>query len=707
MALTVLGVICIGPQLSAEETQDVADLDLENLLDDIVLSASKHRETLEESPANVFVVTRAMIRDYGCQSIGEAIALAPGMYVTDDYSLSQIGVRGVSMFGDWNSHVMVLIDGRPLNEQYGGTSTIDVIGLNIDNVERLEVVKGPSSSLYGSNAFFGLINVITRQPEENGARVTGQYYGGTDKRTLGIELFHRQSNGLSIFATGSIVDQRGSDLYFPEFSDSNDSTLLQLDEDGYNQFYLGASDFTAGWARDKNTQRNYSLHGRASWRDFTLTAHLGDLETGLAHSMWGSLFQRFENQFREKRHYVDLTYSSDLTDRLDLTASLSYSRYVWYDHILYNYGSLETSPSYLPGPLWVDWEFSRCLAADLKLDFDLAENHRLLVGGESQLHQIKQISGETESDYTTIVENIIPSENTTEDGQIYNLYAQDEYTLSPLAKLVGGVHFNYYTYTTGRAMPKGALILTPYQGGVWKLIAGRGFRSPTFYEMTFEDGDFYYSNPDLVPELITNYEVISTHQFPYGLTLDASANTSRITDLIQLTQIDSSDPEHPGGTYGDEVLQYRNGGEMRVNSFEFGVRGNPVYRLSGFANFTWQEVKLTQSTDESAVLSNSPRWLANVGLCWQLVPDKMNLAIKTQHISSRALWDGSVLPGVWVTDLMIRAERVLGMFDLGFGIKNLFDQHYRTPLSFDYAPSVSIEQPGRSVAMMIRTTAGW
>jgi len=117
--------------------------------------------------------------------------------------------------------------------------------------------------------------------------------------------------------------------------------------------------------------------------------------------------------------------------------------------------------------------------------------------------------------------------------------------------------------------------------------------------MTFEDGDFYYSNPDLVPELITNYEVITTHQFPYGLTLDASANTSRITDLIQLTQIDSSDPEHPGGTYGEEVLQYRNGGKMRVNSLELGVRGNPIYRLSGFANLTWQEVKVTESADET------------------------------------------------------------------------------------------------------------
>jgi iron complex outermembrane receptor protein len=612
LAVLIVGWLWIGPQAKADGAQDVADLDLENLLDNIVLSASKHRETLEESPANVFVVSRAMIENYGCQSIGEALSLAPGMYITDDYSLSQIGVRGVSMFGDWNTHIMILVDGRSTNEQYGGSSSIDVPGLDIDNVDRIEVIKGPASSLYGSNAFFGLINIITRLPEENGATVSGRYYGGSDKRSVSMELYHQLKNGLSIFATGSILDQRGNDLFFPEFSDPNDSSLLQLDEDGYNQFYLGTSDFTAGWARDKNTQRNYSTHSRVSWRNLSLTLHLADLKTGIAHSMWGSLFQRPENQFREMRNFVDLTYSGGISERIDLTARLSYSRYMWIDYVLYNYGSLETSPSYSPGPIWEDWEYDRCMGTDIRLDFDLADNHRLLVGGESQFHLIKQVSGDTGPDHELIVENVIPEDNVQEDGQIYNLYAQDEFNLSPAVKLVGGLHFNYYTYTTGKVMPKGALILTPYPGGTWKFIASRGFRSPTFYEMTFEDGQFYYHNYDLVPELITNYEIIASQQFPYGLTLGAAANTSRVTDLIQLNRINSSDPAYPGGSYGEEVLQFRNSGQIRVNSFELSLRGNPIYRLSGFANLTSKKSSCWKGlmNPETSVIhrDGSPTW---------------------------------------------------------------------------------------------------
>lgn len=114
----------------AGEGQDIADMDLQSLLDNVVLSASKHEETLEEAPANVFIVTRAMIENYACRSIAEALSLVPGLHITEEYAFSQVGVRGISNFGDWNTRVMVLIDGRPTTEQYGGTHSIDVPGGN-------------------------------------------------------------------------------------------------------------------------------------------------------------------------------------------------------------------------------------------------------------------------------------------------------------------------------------------------------------------------------------------------------------------------------------------------------------------------------------------------------------------------------------------------------------------------------------------------
>lgn len=706
LLITIFAVLSLAMPAQTRESRDVADLDLESLLDNVVVSASKHQETLEETPANVYILTRAMIEKYGCRTIGEALALAPGIYITDDHSLTQVGVRGVSSFGDWNSHVMVLIDGRPLNEQYGGSSSIDVSGLDIDNIERIEVIKGPASSLYGSNAFFGLVNLITRQPDGNEVGVSGKYFSGTGNSATSIDLFHRFNSGVQVLITGSAMDQKGNDLYFREFSNPGDSTLLRLDEDGYNQFYLGSSDFSGGWARDKNTLRNFSTHSRIDWRDFSLTLHFAGLETGLAQSAWGSLFQRPENRYAETRHFVDLAYSKQVSDRVEAKARLSYDRYTFTDYILYNYASLETSPSYLPGPIWKDWEYDRSYSTEIRLDVDFSENHRLIAGGESQFHQIRQVSGETGVDRETVVENIIPPANAREDGQIFNLYFQDEYRISPLAKMVAGAHFNYYTYTTGRVMPKGALILTPYRGGTYKLVVSRGFRSPTFYELTYDDGSFYYQNPDLEPELITSYELIVSHDLRYGLVLDVAANTSRIDDMIQLNVVDSTDAGYPGGDYGPQVLQFRNTGKMLTNSVELSVRSNPVYRLSGLANVTWQDVDVQDDQSGRDRVDNSPKWLGNLGINCQLVEDRLSLSAKANYVSSRFLWDGDRLGSTWLVDVMLRAGNLIGGVDLGIGVKNLFDRAYRVPLSFDYAPSTSIGQTGRSVFLTARLATG-
>ncbi len=699
---------CVGIKTGyAQSTNDVADLSLDSLLDNVVVAASKHEETLEESPANVYIVTQAMIRSYGCQTISEALELVPGLCVTDDYSLTQIGIRGLSTFGDWNSHVMILIDGHPTNEQYGGTSSLDVIGLSIDNVERIEVIKGPASSLYGSNAFLGIVNLITKRYDDNTAEVSGNYLPGTDSKQSSVGLYHRFDRDWSLYVSGSVTDRGGSDLFFPEFSDPTDSTLFHLSTEGYNQYYLSTADFTGGWAREKNTQRNFSTHSRLGWRNFGLTAHYAQTNTGVAHSMWGSLFQSKENRYWESRGYVDLDYSSAISERIGLSARLSYNSYNFSDYILYNYASLSASPEYLPGPLWRDYEYDRSVGAEFRLDFDFSRNHRLIFGSEAQFHEIGQESGATLSDHEHIAEDVILPAFRENEGKIYNLYLQDEYRLSKIAKLVGGMHFNYYTYTTGRVAPKAALILTPYDRGNYKFIASQGFRSPSFYELTFDDGYFYHRNPDLKSELITSYEVIASHRLSYGVIVDVGAVTSKITDMIQQTQVTSDDPAHPGGAYGEEVFMFRNTGRTRVNNLELAVRTNAMYRWSGFANITWQEVETEDDAGIEQPVFNSPRWLANFAVSYQLIQDRLTLATKTLFVWRRLLWDGTWSKEYGVTNLMVKSSDLIHGLEVGVGVKNLFDIAYRTPLSFDYAPSTTIEQPGRSIYVTAQLIRGW
>ncbi|MEE8577744.1 MAG: TonB-dependent receptor, partial [candidate division Zixibacteria bacterium] len=291
-------------------------------------------------------------------------------------------------------------------------------------------------------------------------------------------------------------------------------------------------------------------------------------------------------------------------------------------------------------------------------------------------------------------------------GQIYNLYAQDEHRLSDKFKVVGGLHFNYYSYTTGRVMPKGALIWSPYRGGTYKAIVSRGFRSPTFYELTFTDGSLYAGNPDLKPELITSYDIITSHEFPYGFFVDVAYNYSEITDLIQQAYIDISDPSHPGGSFPAEVFQFRNSGDQITNSFELGLRRSPVYRLSGFANITYQNLHVCNH-EGSETSFNSPKWLGNLGLTYQLMEGKLIASAKVQYVGARAMWDETWMDEAIVTDMYLRSGALFKGVKATVGVKNLFDTKYAVPISPDYAPSVSIDRPGRSLYLNFRTTTNW
>jgi iron complex outermembrane receptor protein len=690
----------------ADQGKDIADMDLQGLLDDIVLSASKHEETLEESPANVFIISRKEIENYGCRNIGEALSLVPGLYITDDYSLSMIGVRGTSFFGDWNSRVMVLLDGRSITEQYSGTNSIDVSGLDIDNVDRIEVIKGPSSSLYGSNAFFGIVNLITEKPVDNSLSYSSKYFSDTKFFGNSIRLHHKFSKDLSINLTGSWIDRGGNDLFFEEFSDFSDGSLWTLDEDGYNQFYLDSADFTGGYSREKNSLENFSTHSTIDWKNFYMTFHLARQNTGISHGFYGALFNRPENNYRERAMFLDFGYQADISSNADLFTRVSYSRNEWSDHILYNYYSEEDDPWYLPGPVWVDYELDRSFSSEARLRVNLSDMTGIVIGAETQFHKIIQESGESDKSGDEVADNIITPENVEHTGQIYNLYSQYEHRFSRQFKAVGGLHFNYYSYMTGKVMPKGALIFNPYASGTYKLIASRGFRSPTFYEITFDDGDYFIGNPDLDPELITSYEMISAHELPYGVLVEVAANHSRINDLILQTVIDESDPAHPGGVYLEEISQFRNVGKMRSNSLEFSLRRNPIYRLSGFANVTYQKLEVLDDKQSNSPF-NSPRWLGNAGVTYQVMPSKLFVSTKANYISSRRLWDDSFVNDQITVDLYTRVNELLGFLDITAGISNLFDESNRVPLSYDYAPSTSIERPGRSLYLNLRTTADW
>ena len=191
------------------EPADLSSLPLEALMEievPRVFGASKLEQKVTEAPSYVTIVTADEVKRYGYRTLADILASAPGLNVSYDRNNTFLGARGVSL-GDFNSRVLLLIDGHRVNNNltdgaYIGTEFI----LDIDLIDRVEIIRGPGSVLYGNNAVFGVINVITRQGKQvNGVEVSGEY-GSFDTYKARLTYGKLFTNGVHLMLSGTYYD---------------------------------------------------------------------------------------------------------------------------------------------------------------------------------------------------------------------------------------------------------------------------------------------------------------------------------------------------------------------------------------------------------------------------------------------------------------------------------------------------------------------
>jgi len=286
---------------------DLSGLALEDLLNVKVYAASKFVQEVAQAPASVTIVSSDEIRRQGYRTLADLLRSVRGFYVTSDRDYSYVGVRGFLRPGDFNGRVLVLVNGHRMNDTIyeqallGTESPID-----INLVDRVEVIRGPSSSLYGTSAFFAVVNVITRTGRSlQGVEVEAE--GGSQAMRRGRVLAGgRNARGLEgVFAVSAFASDGNPSIHYPEFD----------------------TPAGPGNAVDADGDRSTNLFARGSAGHLSVQAAFGTRTKHVPTAAFDTLFNDARLMTRDVRAFVELQYSRRLDPRTTVDVHGSYDQY--------------------------------------------------------------------------------------------------------------------------------------------------------------------------------------------------------------------------------------------------------------------------------------------------------------------------------------------------------------------------------------------
>jgi outer membrane receptor for ferrienterochelin and colicins len=639
------------PSAVTLQSGDILDLSLEELRTikvGTVTGASTYEQKVTEAPSSVSLITADDIRKFGYRTLADILRSIRSFYITYDRNYSYAGIRGFNRPGDYNTRLLLLVDGHRINDNIYDSAQIGTeFMLDIDLIDRIEIIRGPGSSLYGSNAFFGVINIITRTGRDvNGSEVSTSaasfdtYYG---RATYGIE----NPSGLKVLLSGSTYGSKGPGrLYYPEFDtpSNNNGNADHLDGDRFK-----------------------SAFSKISFHDFTLEGAYGYREKGIPTASFGTVFNNSADRTIDEHAYLDLTYQHKYGHESSVTARIYYDAYNFTEDYAYNYPPVTLNRDTAQGRWW---------GGEVRNTGTFFENHRVTAGAEYQ-DNLRQDQANFDLDpyYSHFDVN--------KDSYLWALYVQDEYRMLDTVLLNMGVRHDHYSAFGSETNPRLALIYSPVGKTTFKLLYGTAFRTPNVYESFYGDDLTQKANPDLKAEKITTYELVYEQYLGSHYRSSLSVFRYRINNLITLT----TDPV-------DGLLQFRNVDKSEARGGELELEGTWSNGIRGRMSYTVQK-----ATDISTgeVLTNSPEYLAKMNVIIPVLKEWLFADPEVQYTSRRKTIAGNYFGAFVVANLTVFGRELIKGLDASVSVYNLFDKKYGDPgAGLESHAQDVIEQDGRS-----------
>ncbi|MFN8544280.1 MAG: TonB-dependent receptor [Candidatus Binatia bacterium] len=657
LAVLVWAAISVRP-CAAVDTPPAPGRELLLFEEPPVSAAAKHLQPTGEAPAAVTVITRDDIRHFGYRTLAEALRGVGGFYTSSDRVYSYVGVRGFLRSGDYNDRILLLVDGHTYNEDIYHTAYLgNEFGIDLEAIDHIEVIRGPGSALYGGNATFAVVNVVTLAgkdaPGLQALVETGSFGRKRGQMSWG---YSDAARGLDVFMSGSVLDLDGQpNLYYPDY----DSPATHH-----------------GVAHDGDAERAFNLFSSIRYGDVTVT---GGANSRDKHDPTGAFEVTFDDpgtKSRDQRQFADVAWARDLPYDLHVGARAYYDGTTYHGTYIYGAGAGRIKNEDLAHSDWVGGEAQG--------RWQGLPRNTVTVGSEYAFHP----GATQESFYKPSGQRILHDERTWAS---WGVYAQDEVALHRTLTLIGGLRFDEVYYGQFREVsPRGALVWTPVASTRVKLLYGRAFRPPNLYEQYYafdESGGMQLGNSHLEPEKITTYEAVVEHDF-WGRARGSLALYRY--DLAKL--MDQVSVRTATGT----ALQFENGLSATANGAEAELRIPLPNRMTLRLDYAYQEAR----DDDGRLLTNSPQHLGDVAFFAPL-PFGLELGTDLEVVGPRLTRDRRSLPIAHLVNVTLNYRTPIPRLAFGLGLYNLFDQTYPDPAGADHRQD-RIAQDGLTFRLQMR-----
>ncbi len=644
---------------SGEQDKEVAKLQ------EIVVTATRTEKEAATAPGTVKVVTKKEIEKTPGQTVDSALNTVPGLFnrrVNLMDTLAAVTLGGIP----GQNRTLIMKDGITLNSAY--TGDVSLTGMATGDVERIEVVQGPFSSLYGGYAMGGVVNIITRMPDKREFTAKSGY--GTswnrgesldDLQTYYLSYGDKPTEKLRMLLSYGFKATNGypKDVAYATSKPTTGITgwTQTTSNTGSTRYILGDKGDNTWWDDDLNLKAQYDFSNAsklsASLMRTRYRYNYDDPHTYLRNATGNPVYTYGsvnESTYTSGSGYTETTlyslgYETEIgIAKTKLTLALNDQGENWYT-------SPNTSTPYatlsgLNGK--VSSSPNQNWSADLQTTIPLFTRHLLTVGGS-----YKAGRSNTEEQSLTYYKNEDSKTGITYNSggkdTTYALFLQDEILIfNNLTAYIGFRQDWWRTYdgyanqfgtgafadtydsrSDSSFSPKASLVYKPFEKTVFRTSAGQSFRAPTIYELyrtwVSTTGTTYYGNPDLTPEKVTSWDIGVTQGLWKGATISGTYFENYLKDMIYRKTISST----------EQV--WINAGKAESKGFMLEAEQRFDNWLRLFANFTYTDARIKENSAKPTTvdkrLTYMPDQMLNLGADWQVGP--VSVSVIGRYMSKR------------------------------------------------------------------------